>query len=211
MSRASKSVVYIGLLLFCLAFLTQCHDTIDIDPSQKDLTHIAYNPVIYSPAIPAGFPDLEQPADNKMTIDGIMLGRKLFYDPILSVDSTISCSSCHQPAGSFTDQVAVSQGVSGFTTRSSMSLINVGMHHKGLFWDGRAATLEEQALAPVENPIEMGENWDNYNSGGKLSPNRNSLLHPLNLTESQKSDLIAFILTLTDSSTLTNPAFQNPF
>src|SRR5688572_12939292 len=161
MTRGSNSFFYPCFLLFCLVWFTQCHDTIDVDPAEKDLIHIAYEPVSYTPAIPSDFPALEQPDDNRMTIDGIRLGRKLFYDPILSIDSTVSCSSCHQQFGSFTDQVAISEGVSGFTTRSSMSLINVGMHYHGFFWDGRAATLGEQALMPVEKPIEMGESWDN--------------------------------------------------
>jgi cytochrome c peroxidase len=52
---------------------------------------------------------------------------------------------------------------------------------------------------------------DHYNSGGKISPNINPLMHKLQLSEAQKADLKAFILTLTDSTALTNPAFQNPF
>jgi cytochrome c peroxidase len=102
------------------------------------------------------------PADNPMTAEGIDLCKRLFYDPILSSDSTISCGSCHNPAGSFTDNEAVSTGVGGLMgTRSSMSLINVGFLSKGLFWDGRSPTLEDQALHPIENPVEMAENWNN--------------------------------------------------
>lgn len=359
------------MLLLPVALFIGCHDSIDIDPDDKDLTHIPFQPVPYMPDVPDNFPALEQPSDNLMTIDGIRLGRKLFYDPILSIDSTISCGSCHQQSGSFTDQVALSTGVAGTTARSSMTLINVGFNYHGLFWDGRASTLEEQALMPVEDPLEMGENWENveqklrkhpvypeefrkafgiertsgitkeyaakaiaqferslvsggntrydrfargeifleeneyngflmffddldpalpdaecghchnaplfatndyfnnglqesadlfgfpdkglglstgkpsdngkfkaptlrniaftapymhdgrfetleevldhYNSGGKLSPNKSSFLYPLKLTESQKADIIAFLHTLTDSTTLTNNDFKNPF
>ncbi len=313
---------------------------------------------------------MEQPADNLMTNDGIRLGRKLFYDPILSVDSTISCSSCHLPELSFADGLAFSEGVDGTTARSSMSITNIGFHNNGFFWDGRASSLEEQAHMPVEDPIEMGEMWSNveqklrshpeypadfrrafgidaktmitkdlatkaisqfersvitggnsrydrfirgeiflgedefngylmyfdfdptipdaecghchnaplfggedffnnglqtspdlmsfadpglgrvtgnisdngkfkapslrniefsapfmhngqfatleeviehYNSGGLNSPNKSPLIRQLQLTESQKADLLAFILTLSDSSALTNPDYQNPF
>ncbi|HZV71534.1 MAG TPA: cytochrome c peroxidase [Saprospiraceae bacterium] len=361
---------YALILIVCLGF-SQCHDTIDV-PGIKDidLTNIPYTPVAFVPDIPNGFPALEQPADNLMTQEGIRLGRRLFFDPILSVDSTISCSSCHKPSESFTDNLPMSEGVAGKTIRSSMNLLNVGLEYNGLFWDGRAASLELQALEPVENHIEMGETWENvemklrrhpeypaefrkafgienssfisrdlvtkaisqfertiisggktrydrfqrgeifltesefngylmffntdpslpdaqcghchaaplfgttdyfnnglqespdlegfadkglgaitgklgdngkfktptlrnlvftapymhdgsfktiaevmehYTSGGKNSPNKSAFLNDLHLSESQKADVIAFIMTLTDSSVLNNPAFQNPF
>src|SRR5688572_12640174 len=129
------------VLLISIA-LIQCHDSIDMpDVNDRDLTAIPYQPVPFVPLIPVGYPALEQPDDNFMTIDGIRLGRKLFYDPILSIDSTISCSSCHKQFGSFTDNLVSSQGVAGMTPRSSMSLINIGFHYHGLFWDGRATSL----------------------------------------------------------------------
>jgi len=305
-----------------------------------------------------------------MTVDGIQLGRKLFYDPIFSVDSTVSCSSCHQQAKSFTDGLDRSNGVAGQTKRSSIDLINVGFTYHGLFWDGRASSLEQLALVPIEDPIEMANSWDtvemrlkrhpnypsdfrkafgienisqidrslatkavaqflrtiisghnskydrftrgeifleeneyngylmffnidpnlpdaqcghchnaplmatndffnnglqeasdlesipdkgrglitgdpadngkfkpptlrnialtapymhdgrfktlpevldHYANGGKNSPNKSTFMFNLKLTESEKSDIIAFLLTLTDSTTLTNPAYQNPF
>ncbi|MBT8233836.1 MAG: cytochrome C peroxidase, partial [Saprospiraceae bacterium] len=111
-------------------------------------------------SVPDSFPIFEQPGDNLMTSEGIDLGRHLFYDPILSKDSTMSCSSCHLPQGSFTDNLRVSQGVEGLPgTRSSMSLLNVGFHYNGFFWDGRSASLEEQALLPVEDPLELNAEW----------------------------------------------------
>ena len=126
----------------------------------RDLTDIPYDPVSYEPEIPEGFPILEQPEDNMMTLDGVILGRHLFYDPILSVDSTVSCSTCHLPELSFTDQLAKSIGVNGETPRSSMSLLNVGFYYNGLFWDGRSPNLEEQAIHPIEDVIEMDNSWD---------------------------------------------------
>ena len=371
MVLSPKSLAKYSLFLVTSFLWIQCHDTIDMpDPSDRDLTIVPYEPIPFMPVIPDKFPALEQPADNPMTVDGIHLGRKLFYDPILSIDSTVSCSSCHLQSGSFTDQVASSEGVAGFTPRSSMSLINIGFHYHGLFWDGRASSLEKQALMPVQDPLEMGENWDNvesklrkhstypddfrkafgierssqitrelatkaiaqferslisggntrydrylrgeiflddnelnglfmffdmdpdipdaecghchnaplfatndyfnnglqespdlesfpdkglgfftgkagdngkfkaptlrnlaftapymhdgrfqtleeviehYNSGGHASPNKNALIYPLHLSETQKKDLIAFLMTLTDSTTLTNEAFKSPF
>ncbi len=128
----------------------------------EDLTGIVYNPTPHVLTIPKGLPSMAIPEDNPLTQQGIELGRRLFYDPILSKDSTISCNSCHKLKLSFNDDKAISPGVGGLMgNRSSMSLINVGFQSKGLFWDGRSSTLEDQALHPVENPVEMAEIWDN--------------------------------------------------
>lgn len=111
---------------------------------------------------PAHFPRMVIPADNPLTQEGVALGQRLFFDPILSKGNKLSCASCHLPKGAFTDNKALSVGVRGKPgRRSSMSLMNVGYIHTGLFWDGRAATLEEQALAPVEDSLELHEDWDN--------------------------------------------------
>ena len=83
------------------------------------------------------------------------LGKLLFFDPILSKDHTISCASCHKPAYAFADISAVSRGVARKKgTRNTPSAMNVSLLNS-FFWDGRAANLEEQALAPIENPSEM--------------------------------------------------------
>jgi cytochrome c peroxidase len=83
------------------------------------------------------------------------LGKLLFFDPILSKDNTISCASCHKPAYAFADTVAVSFGVNKKPgIRNTPTAMNL-LLQKTFFWDGRAKTLEEQALAPIENPAEM--------------------------------------------------------
>jgi cytochrome c peroxidase len=85
----------------------------------------------------------------------IELGKMLFSDPILSKDMTISCASCHIPGFAFADTATVSMGVFGRKgKRNSPSAMNVVLR-LSLFWDGRVSTLEEQALAPIENPDEM--------------------------------------------------------
>lgn len=133
------------------------------DPDEQkegDLSFISYAPENYTVDLPAHFPALDIPSDNPLTKQGIELGRYLFYDPILSADSTMSCASCHLPEMSFTDGLAVSTGIDGVSgSRSSMSLINIGFVNSGLFWDGRSKTLEEQALLPVEDPIELHNTW----------------------------------------------------
>ncbi len=128
-----------------------------------DLSNIAYDPSPYElPDMKGWQAPMIIPEDNPLTKEGVDLGHKLFFDPILSVDSTISCSSCHDPKKAFTDGEAFSTGVDGLIgTRSSMSLLNVGFFENGLFWDGRSSSLEDQALHPVENPVEMADVWEN--------------------------------------------------
>jgi len=100
------------------------------------------------------------PDENLLTKEGIELGRFLFYDPILSEDSTIACASCHLQEGVFTDLSSVSTGINGLQgDRSAMTILNVGFYNNGLFWDGRIETLEALVIDPVENPIEMHEDW----------------------------------------------------
>ena len=87
--------------------------------------------------------------------DKAALGEMLFFDPVLSRDRTISCASCHKPAFAFADTLAVSHGVKGRPgTRNTPSAMNLSLQ-RTFFWDGRAQSLEAQALAPIANPDEM--------------------------------------------------------
>ena len=89
------------------------------------------------------------------------LGKALFFDPFLSRDRTISCASCHKAAHSFADDKPVSIGIKGQEgDRNTPTVLNT-FRLKHLFWDGRAKSLEEQALGPIQNPKEMGEEIDN--------------------------------------------------
>jgi cytochrome c peroxidase len=84
------------------------------------------------------------------------LGKKLFSEKILSKDSSVSCASCHKPAYAFADTAAFSIGVGGkLTQRNTPSVLNM-KNRPYFFWDGRAASLEEQSLMPIQNPDEMG-------------------------------------------------------
>jgi len=97
------------------------------------------------------------PADNPQTPEKIALGEKLFFDGRLSVDGTVACSTCHDPARAFTDGRPVSIGVKGRTgQRNSPSILNA-LYNSSQFWDGRAKSLEEQAALPTINPSEMGQ------------------------------------------------------
>jgi cytochrome c peroxidase len=85
----------------------------------------------------------------------------LFYDPILSGDSTLACAGCHKQENAFADPRVFSIGIDGLPgKRHGMPLFNL-VYSSKFFWDGRSATLEEQALIPVEDPLEMHESWPN--------------------------------------------------
>ena len=124
-----------------------------------------YTPVPYNLEIPALFADKLIapiiPADNLLTKEGVALGKKLFFDTILSGDETQSCASCHSPQKSFTDQQPFSVGVAGNSgTRNAMPLFNLAWNFDERFaWDGKELSLERQALEPVSNPVEMHSDW----------------------------------------------------
>lgn len=97
-----------------------------------------------------------------MTEEGIALGKKLFFDPILSGDNTQACADCHAPKNAFTDAQRFSDGIDGvFGTRNSMPLFNLAWNYdEKFFWDGASFSLEHQVFEPVRNPIEMKSQWE---------------------------------------------------
>jgi cytochrome c peroxidase len=96
-----------------------------------------------------------QQEKKKMITTGTELGEALFFDPILSRDSSVSCARCHKPEFAFADNTALSTGIFNRTgTRNTPSVMNQ-VDRNFYFWDGRAETLEEQAMVPMENHFEM--------------------------------------------------------
>lgn len=142
-----------AVLFTILAVFSSCSD---------DDLPAADGPTPYPLVIPASLPSFPIPSDNPLTVEGVALGRKLFYDPILSGNNTQSCGSCHNQADGFTDhQLQYSTGIDGISgDRNSMPLFNIG-YANNFFWDGGATTLESQAVAPIINPIEMHEDIGN--------------------------------------------------
>jgi cytochrome c peroxidase len=118
----------------------------------------ATSQVSYRPEMPLGLDDeaFKVPADNPITKEKVELGRLLFFDKRLSANNTIACASCHIPALAFTDGQPVSTGINSQQGgRSAPTAINRGFS-TAQFWDGRAATLEDQSIGPFANLIEHG-------------------------------------------------------
>src|SRR5262249_2805913 len=109
---------------------------------------------------PLGLMPIIWPADNPYSPEKAELGRLLYFDPRLSADGTVSWATWHSPQFAFTDGAAVSTGIRGQKGgRSAPTVINRA-YSLAQFWDGRAATLEAQAIGPMANPIEMGNTHD---------------------------------------------------
>ncbi|WP_208638685.1 cytochrome-c peroxidase [Tenacibaculum singaporense] len=152
----TQKSIYFSLLLLLL-----------ISCSSKGEEESVYTPVPANLEIPELFQQKliapVIPTNNPLTEEGIALGKKLFFDPILSKDNTQSCASCHDPKNAFTDDTRFSEGVDGkFGTRNSMPLFNLAWNFDERFmWDGKELSIERQAFSPVRNPIEMHSDWKN--------------------------------------------------
>jgi cytochrome c peroxidase len=148
------------------------------------------------------YPPFDLPLDNPLTEEGVMLGRMLFYDPILSGDSTLSCNNCHQQSKAFSDQRVVSVGITGqLGNRNSMPLHNQ-MWNKHFFWDGRAKSLKEQVLIPIQAHDEMNmnlytlidklENTERYKSQFKKAFNV-SEIEPTHISKALEQFIVTMI------------------
>jgi cytochrome c peroxidase len=98
---------------------------------------------------------LPVPESNPISREKVELGKKLFFDKRLSLDRSISCATCHDPARAFSDGHATAVGIRGQKGERRTPRIANRVYGKSFFWDGRAKTLEEQVLQPIENPKEM--------------------------------------------------------
>lgn len=110
-------------------------------------------------------------ADNQLTVQGVKLGRMLFYETMLSKDGTMSCASCHKQQDAFTDTSKFSIGVRGLKgKRQAMAVFNMAWNTNEFFWDGRAHLLRHQSLKPIQDELEMDETLANVVT--KLSQNQ---------------------------------------
>jgi len=146
----------LGAGSFLLLYSCKKDKTTDTATTDPSLENIVFK-------VPEGWP---APAygfqDNPLNTAGFKLGRKLFFDPVLSSDNTVSCGSCHQPFAAFAQlEHALSHGVNEKVgTRNSPALFNLSWH-SSFFWDGGVNHLEVQPFSPITNPLEMNETLDN--------------------------------------------------
>jgi cytochrome c peroxidase len=126
----------------------------------EKLSAATAKPAVAIPSVPLGLPPVPVPADNPMTAGKVELGKMLYFDKRLSKNKDIACATCHDPTLAWTEHEATSLGIHGQRgDRNSPTVINAA-YMPAQFWDGRAASLEEQALGPIQNPIEMGNTMD---------------------------------------------------
>lgn len=148
-----KKVTYIFFVLILISCSSKENQPEEYIPVQTDLLiPKLFKEKLIEPAIPT---------NNPLTVEGIKLGKKLFFDKILSKDNSQSCATCHKPQNAFTVNDQFSKGVDGKKgTRNSMPLFNLAWNFDEKFtWDGKEFSLEKQAFEPVRNPIEMHSNW----------------------------------------------------
>lgn len=126
----------------------------------RHTTQNPYQATPYNLKLPKGFPPAIIPPDNPMSVEGVKLGRHLFYEKALSGDNSMSCASCHNQQRAFSEGKSVSKGINGVSgRRNAMPLFNLAFQEK-IFWDGRSLSLEEQSLITIQDPIELDGDLD---------------------------------------------------
>ncbi|WP_349267220.1 cytochrome-c peroxidase [Flavivirga aquatica] len=146
-----NTYIYILFIFTCISCSNEKIETYVSKPSLLQIPKL-FEDNILAPVIPN---------NNLQTIEGISLGKKLFFDPILSANNTQACADCHALENAFTDTDRFSDGINGaFGKRNSMPLFNLAWNYdEKFFWDGRSFSLEHQAFLPVTDPNEMGSTW----------------------------------------------------
>ena len=189
------------ILLFLGTFFVQCRKD---NTSQPVSVAVPFSATPYSIKYPFFWSKVPilNPANNSLTVEGIALGRKLFYDPILSQNNTQSCSSCHKQNFAFSDTSAFSLGDAGqIGKRNAPPIFNLGwftnygvLTHQ-FFWDGGAADLESQVYGPITNPIEMNETLLNVINKLKNNSAYPPLFKKAFGTDTITSQLLAFAIS----------------
>ncbi len=147
-----KKIFFLATIL--ASFFFSCRPDLVEDPAVFDPTLLMVNL--------REFPEPEFPADNKPTVAGVQLGRMLFYEKLLSKDGSQACADCHHQETGFSDSRQFSIGVEKMKgTRQAMPVQNLAWHKNGMFWDGRSPIARDQALKPIQDPLEMNETLEN--------------------------------------------------
>lgn len=153
-----REIITLSIVMVMVLFLAISCTEKDFPPETKP---VVYDDTPYQIQAIEHFPPAPISTDNSLTEQGVLLGKMLFYETRLSEGNVISCASCHIQSDGFSDLNQFSFGIENqIGNRQAMPLFNLAWHSNGFFWDGRAATLREQALLPIEDPLEMGESLD---------------------------------------------------
>ena len=149
--KPANKITTLVLLVSLPLFLTLCkEDVIPETPNEE----IVFDDTPYE--FDYGYFNEPDFGDNPLTIEGVKLGRMLFYDKALSGDNTMSCASCHIQENGFSDPEQFSIGIDGLPgKRQAMGVFNTAWHTNEFFWDGRAHLLRDQSLKPIQDPLEM--------------------------------------------------------
>lgn len=139
-----------------VAFMYSCkddepagHQTVEWDQTPYTLEYGSLPP-----------PDIA--SDNQLTVQGVKLGRMLFYEKMLSKDGSMACASCHLQEFAFSDTAQFSIGVKGLPGgRQAMGVFNMAWNTNEFFWDGRAHLIRDQSLGPIQDELEMNETLEN--------------------------------------------------
>jgi cytochrome c peroxidase len=192
--KVSLKLVFLSpVLAAAIIFAAVVHSpTIEAAPGPGHASRAALMPIGKPVKIkaPLGLPPVPIPSDNPPTEETIALGRRLYYDPGLSVDGTVSCATCHAPNLGFGDGKALSNGVDGkLGSRSAPTVINAA-YNTLQFWDGRSASLEKQAEGPMANPVEMGHTLEGVVKFAQSDPTYRKLFAKAWGTEQITIDLV---------------------
>jgi cytochrome c peroxidase len=151
------SVVVVGIATLIVGCERSAKKEGPKGPSNPEADPLAQPKLLQQVGVPVEMTRAAIPADNPQTPEKISLGQKLFFERRLSVDGTVSCSTCHDPQLAFTDRKPTSVGVKGRVGQRNAPTILNALYNKTQFWDGRVNTLEEQAALPIVNAHEMGQ------------------------------------------------------
>lgn len=144
-----KRLGVLGLVAGIAALIVSCSKDEPVNSTPENPVYVLEYGSLPTPQIPS---------DNPLTQEGVKLGRMLFYETRLSGDGTQSCASCHRQQNAFTDTSRLSIGIAGLPgKRQAMAVFNTLWHKNEFFWDGRAHLLRDQALLPIQDPLEMNE------------------------------------------------------
>ncbi len=186
-----------------------------INCRKKENINFSFSNTPYNIDIPPNFPDFESPIDNPLTIEGVKLGRHLFWETRLSGNNSMSCGTCHSPQNAFSDPNRYSTGINGDVgKRNSMVLQNLAWAND-FFWDGRIISLEEQILMPVMDSTEMDEKWSHFFNEIKYDNNYRSLFYEAFETQEPDSTHAAkaiaqFLRTMISSNSKYDKVLNDP-